>query len=229
MSKENDKNIKDSTIAESANLYRFIDVHDSEVKNNSVVGDFSRIKNSSLGKFVRVDRFNLIFHSTIGDYSYTGPHDMIMHAKIGKFCSIAWGITIGGGEHNYNRISSHDFIYNNFYGIKDPQIKDEYNRFGKECTIGNDVWIGANSTILRDVKIGDGAIIGANTIVTKDIPPYAIVVGNPGKVIKYRFDEKTINQLIEIKWWDLPIEKIKAKFSAFKNENISEAITNLLN
>lgn len=221
-------NINNSTISDEAKLYRFVDVTNSSISKKCIVGDFSRITNSVLSNYVRIDRYNLIYHSKIGAYSYTGPNDMIMHSQIGKFCSISWGITIGPGNHNYNRISSHDFLYNNFYNIKDKNNDDEYDRFGDECIIGNDVWIGANSTILRGVEISDGAVIGANTIVTKDIPPYAIVFGNPAKIVKYRFNETTIDKLLKIKWWNFPINKIKEKYSAFCNKNIDEAIDNLM-
>ena len=75
-------------------------------------------------------------------------------------------------------------------------------------TIGNDVWIGQSTIILSGVTIGDGAIIGANSLVTKDVKPYAVVGGNPAKLIKYRFDEDTIDKLLKIKWWDWSIDKI---------------------
>ena len=75
--------------------------------------------------------------------------------------------------------------------------------------MGNDVWIGQNATILPGVHIGDGAVIGANAVVAKDVPPYAVVVGNPAVIKKYRFDQETINLLLELKWWDKDIEVIK--------------------
>ena len=74
--------------------------------------------------------------------------------------------------------------------------------YGLPITIGNDVWIGGHSTVLPGVTIGDGAIIGAGAVVSKDIPPYAIAVGCPIRIIKYRFDEETIQQFLDLKWWD---------------------------
>lgn len=75
--------------------------------------------------------------------------------------------------------------------------------------IGNDVWLGANSLVLKGVKIGDGAVIGAGAVVTKDVPPYAIVGGNPAKVIKMRFDDETIGKLMQLQWWNLDLSIIE--------------------
>jgi carbonic anhydrase/acetyltransferase-like protein (isoleucine patch superfamily) len=97
-----------------------------------------------------------------------------------------------------------------------------------DIIIENDVWIGAKSTIMSGVKISNGAIIGATATVTKDVPPYAIVVGNPGKIVKYRFTEKQIEMLLAIKWWEWNEEKIKSQYlnmwstdiDSFINKNI---------
>ena len=78
-----------------------------------------------------------------------------------------------------------------------------------DTVVGNDVWIGQNATILPGVHIGDGAVIGANAVVAKDVPPYAVVVGNPAVIKKYRFDQETIDLLLKLKWWDKDIEEIK--------------------
>lgn len=97
-------------------------------------------------------------------------------------------------------------IIDEFKGLSKP--------FGKrgnrgDTIAGNDVWIGQNAAILPGVHIGDGAIIGANAVVSKDVPPYAIAVGNPAIVKKYRFDEETIDLLLKLKWWDKNIEEVK--------------------
>ena len=91
-----------------------------------------------------------------------------------------------------------------------------------DTIIGNDIWIGQNVTILPGVHIGDGAIIGANSVVGSDIPPYTIAVGNPCRVIKKRFDDKTIEKLLNLKWWDYPIETIEQNIDKLFNGNIDE-------
>ena len=118
----------------------------------------------------------------------------VINAEIAKFTSISWGVTIGPEEHDFNRVTNHSFLYS----TKSFQLVKEkiYSPITKECTIGNDVWIGCNSTVLRGVAIGDGAVIGANSLVNKDVPPYAIVVGSPAKIIKYRFSEEIIEALV---------------------------------
>lgn len=124
--------------------------------------------------------------------------------KIGNFCSIARGTAIQEHNHNSECITT--------YFIKYHIFEDEYgvDVVSKGAiVIENDVWIGAQTTILTGVTIGNGAIIAANSVVTKDVPPYAIVGGTPAKVLKYRFSKEIINRLLEIKWWDWEIEKIK--------------------
>lgn len=214
-----------SCIDSTASIYRGVTIDNSVVGENCVVGDFTRLKNVNLSDYAKADRDNFLLNSSIGTCSYTGRNDTILHSTIGKFCSIAWNISIGPAEHNYNKITSHDFLYNNFYGICGNTVS--YDRFELPCEIGNDVWIGANSIILRGVKIGNGCVIGANSVVTKDIPPYAIAVGSPAKVIKYRFSESVIEELQQLEWWNLPLQVIRENFSLFSNNNIKEIINQL--
>ena len=126
---------------------------------------------------------------------------------IGNFCSIAINVTIiTNGNHKYHRVSTYPF--GELGWIENSNIVG--NAYGKgDIVIGNDVWIDEGVTILSGVTIGDGAILGAHAVVSKDVPPYAIAVGNPAKVVKYRFDQDTIDQLLQIKWWDWEDHDIK--------------------
>ena len=174
----------------------------------------------------------------VGDYTYyedmeNGPesfekqvthHYDFMGDKliIGKFCSIARGVefVMNGANHMLDCLSSYPFeIIDEFKGLARP-FGERGNR--GDTVIGNDVWIGQHATILPGVKIGDGAIIGANTVVSKDVPPYTIVVGNPGVVKKYRFDEETIKLLLELKWWDKPIEQVKEIIPIISSDEIKD-------
>lgn len=149
----------------------------------------------------------------MADYSYiNGPSSYVEDAEIGKFCSIARGVTIGVSGHDHSLVSSHPFLFDKAYRIvKDPPIEANKSR----PVIGNDVWIGMGSYVLRGVTIGDGLVIAAKSVVTKDVAPYSIVAGSPARHVKYRFSESVINDLLEIKWWDWSREKLKNEVDMF--------------
>jgi virginiamycin A acetyltransferase len=151
----------------------------------------------------------------IGMYSYGGCfslENVPAGTKIGRYCSFARKFTILNGNHPTKFKSLHPFFFNPVFGhVKELLITRSM------LIIENDVWVGNSAIILPSVtRIGNGAIIGAGCIVTENVPPYAIVVGNPGKVIKYRFDEKMINKIQESKWWERDIKEIKADEQEFK-------------
>lgn len=144
--------------------------------------------------------------------------------RIGNFCSISSNVTVLlNSEHRLDWISTYPFpaFYNKWPKAKN--IRGQAINKG-DVIIGNDVWIGCNAIILSGVKIMDGAVIGAGSVVTKDVEPYTIVAGNPAKVIRKRFDDKIIKNLLEIKWWnwdDLKIEKNLDIICSANNRDIS--------
>jgi acetyltransferase-like isoleucine patch superfamily enzyme len=162
---------------------------------------------------------------SIGDFSYGEP--IIHHwgekatLRIGRFCSIASGVTILlGGEHNLDFISTYPFkVF--LDGFEDSP---KYAGTNGDVTIGNDVWIGTNALILSGVKIGDGAVVGASTVVTKDIEPYSVVAGNPARLIRKRFDEETIEELLRIKWWNWEIQRIRENLPILMSNRIGELV-----
>jgi acetyltransferase-like isoleucine patch superfamily enzyme len=221
--------VKNSAIGKDAQLYYRSDVIDSSLGDKCVIGDMSRIRSSNLQDFVKIDRSTLIHHSDIGRCSYIGAFGMVFKSKIGKYCSISYGVTIGPPEHNYNKVTTHPFLYDSFYNMLPQESLLENTKFDEDLTIGNDVWIGCGVTILRGVTVGHGAVIGANALVNKDVPPYAIVAGNPARIIKYRFEPDIIEKLLDISWWDWSAEKIRNNHKFFTSDDIRDEINNIEN
>ena len=118
---------------------------------------------------------------------------------VSRYSSIALGCRfIIDAEHNPSWITT----------SPPPEPQDGHNSTKGDIRIGNDVWIGAHATVLSGVTIGDGAVVGACAVVAKDVPPYAVVVGNPARVVKFRFEDDVIAKLLAIKWWDWPPEQV---------------------
>lgn len=162
-----------------------------------------------------VTRPNII----VGEFTYFSDENFESHVThhydfngdkliIGKFCQIAAGVNfiMNGANHQMNAVSTFPFyIFNGWQQETPPMFEMPLKG---DTVVGNDVWIGQNATILPGVRIGDGAIIGANSTVGSDVEPYTIVVGNPAKAIRKRFDDELIEVLEEVKWWDLPVDEI---------------------
>jgi virginiamycin A acetyltransferase len=143
----------------------------------------------------------------IGMYSYGGCFDAAAIApftKIGRYCSVAHGVKIFNGNHPVEFRSTHPFFFNPAFGCVDHDLVPR-----TRLVVGNDVWIGCNAIILPAVRqIGDGAVIGAGSIVTKDVPDFAVVAGNPATIIKYRFSEEVQQSIKASRWWDKDIEEL---------------------
>jgi len=184
------------------------------------IGENTILKECSFGDYVEIGLNNHISETSIDDFSYTSENCQIIYSSIGKFVNIASYVRLNPGQHPMKWASQHHMLYRREmfgFGVDD---RDFFNwRREKTVSVGNDVWIGHNVTIMGGVTIGDGAVIGSGAIVTKDIPPFAIAVGNPAKVIRYRFSDEIIQELQKIAWWNWEYNKIENSLKEFKDIN----------
>lgn len=174
---------------------------------------------SKKGINVKIYPVYKIFNSAIGDYTYISQGATIKNTIIGKFCSIGPNLLCGWGIHPVDKLTTSPMFYST---LKQNGVSlSESNKVIEELSIsiGNDVFIGMNVVILDGVSIGDGAVIGAGAVVSKNIPPYAIAVGNPINVIKYRFEDDQIEALLKIKWWNFSSDDLKSVELHFSDVN----------
>ena len=182
------------------------------IKNPNIsVGDFTYYDD-----FETVDNFekNVKYH-----FDFTG--DKLI---VGKFCMIASGVEfiMNGANHLVNAVSSYPFaVFGNAW--EHAMEGKTYPNRG-DIIIGNDVWLGYQSTILSGVTVGHGSIVGAKSVVSKDVPPYSIVGGNPARIIRKRFDDATIEKLLSLAWWDWDLEKITAHVADLTSNDVSRLI-----
>ena len=144
----------------------------------------------------------------MGKYSYYGNDGQCVNCEIGSFCSISDNVFIGGAEHPMDWVSTSPV----FQKVKHSGPTKKFALFpfqsNKRTFIGSDVWIGHGVIVKSGVVVGDGAVLAAGAVVTKDVPPYAIVGGCPAKIIRFRFSENIIKELLRSKWWDMDEKKL---------------------
>lgn len=165
------------------------------------VGDYT-IYNDFVNDPVGFERNNVLYHHPIN-------RDWLV---IGKFCSIACGarFLLNSANHTLGSLANYTFpLFFEDWGLDKADVAAAWDNKG-DIIIGNDVWIGYEAVVMAGVRIGDGAVIAARAVVTKDVPPYTIVGGVPARVIRPRFDARTTARLLELRWWDWPVEKIRA-------------------
>ena len=154
----------------------------------------------------------------MGSFSYS--HSVLPnYTNVGRYTSIAKGVEVMGFQHPIERITTSPITYCDLFGVNSGQVKTYSYPEAGTLKIGNDVWIGQNVTLKPGITIGDGAVIAANAVVTKDVPAYAIVGGVPAKLIRYRFEPKTIETLLEIKWWQFNYLDFDKDFLSMKIED----------
>ena len=173
-------------------------------------------------------------HVSVGRFSYDYESLKILQwgegsrLKIGRFCSLAHAITIMlGGNHRTDWATTFPFGHIFRDELGDPGIIGHPASKG-DVVIGNDVWIAYRATILSGVTIGDGAVVAANSTVVRDVNPYEVVGGNPARHIKYRFSEEIREALLELQWWNLPVESIRRIAPGLSAAPTMESLTQLI-
>lgn len=165
------------------------------------------IRHSRVDRTSKVEPGSLVVDTLMDRHSFCGYDCTILHAKIGSFCSIANGVIIGGARHPMEYVSTSPVFLSHKDSVKAKFARHPY-RFVRQTTIGCDVWIGDRAMIKMGVTVGHGAVVGMGAVVTKDVAPYSIVVGNPARHIRYRFEPELIGELLALEWWNFDDEKL---------------------
>jgi phosphonate metabolism protein (transferase hexapeptide repeat family) len=174
---------------------------------------------TELGAYCEVGARTLLLEVTMGDYSYVVNDSQITTTTIGKFCSIAAMTRINPGNHPMQRASQSHFTYRAstyFEGESDDAEFFAWRR-AQRVHIGHDVWIGHGAIVLPGRGIGTGAVVAAGAVVTKDVPAYSIVAGNPARIVRRRFPEEITNRLAELAWWDWDHEALRRALPDFRH------------
>ena len=178
-----------------------------------VIGPQSSVTNADVVGHFYLHAHSHINNVRIGDYFNMGLFSYIANAEVGNYCALGNRLSISAFGHPTNWLSTHEFQYRDTTATYGESLFNNQENLLKDTTrstkIGHDVWMGDNAVILRGVTIGDGAVVGAASVVTKDVEPYAIVAGNPARLIKFRFNSDVIATLKQIKWWDLPMQALR--------------------
>lgn len=169
----------------------------------------------------RLARFNVLFEgarlldSTVGDHTYLQMGATALSCDIGKYCSIAMHAYMGLPQHQITDVSSHPVFYLRNTPLVRKFCKSDRDSPCERTSIGHDAWIGHGAMLMAGVRVGIGAVVGAGSVVTRDVPDYAIVVGVPARVIRYRFEEPLRGRLLASKWWEMPDEWLEAHVDLF--------------
>ncbi|EGP07892.1 chloramphenicol acetyltransferase [Bradyrhizobiaceae bacterium SG-6C] len=176
------------------------------------------LRDSSAGAYCEIGARTVLHEVTLGDYSYVVNDSQIAYATIGKFCSIAAMTRINPGNHPMHRASQAHFTYRAsayFASETDEAAFFDWRR-AHHVTFGHDVWVGHGAIVLPGRSIGSGAVIAAGAVVTKDVPAYTIVAGNPAKPIRRRFPERIAEELFALAWWDWDHERLRQALPDFR-------------
>jgi phosphonate metabolism protein (transferase hexapeptide repeat family) len=182
------------------------------------------VRNSRLGAYTEVGARTRLLEVELGDYSYIVNDSEVAYTTFGKFCSVAAMTRINPGNHPMARATQSHVTYRAsayFPGERDEEEFFAWRR-ASPVVIGHDVWIGHGAIILSGRSVGTGAVVGAGAVVTKDVDPYAIVAGNPARVIRQRFSAAVARRLQDLAWWDWDHDRLRAALPDFRRLSIED-------
>lgn len=226
---QNNIQLVDAVVNPSAKLFNNVRIIRSSIGEKTTVGDFTTVRDSKVGHHCQIQRYCDLLRVQIGNNTIIERNAVLHDVTIGSFCELSWYVGMGGDNHNYKLPSIHHWYWQTYFGFEnDENSVGKKNFFDKlnseECTIGNDVWVGSGVTVNRKVHVGNGAILASGCVVTKDVPDYAIVGGAPARIIKFRFDEDTINRLLKIEWWNWSDDVLRENRHLFEVELCEESL-----
>lgn len=190
---------------------------EKKLTKEPLVHEGAVLEDVRLGAYTEIGEMGYYENVELGDYSYTMPFCFLQNTIVGKFANIAAAVRIGPTMHPMDRPTLHHFTYRRIlYGLDDHDDEEFFaRRRSRVARIGHDTWIGHGAIVMPGVTVGDGAVVGSGAVVTKDVPPFAVVVGMPAKKIKDRFAPEVAAAMTRIAWWDWPRELLKARLSDF--------------
>ncbi len=191
-----------------------------------LIAPTASVRQSQLGRYTEVGERTSIVETTIGDYSYIVNDGNVIYTTIGKFCSIAAMVRINPGNHPMQRASQAHFTYRASAYFDDAEDEADFFAWRRSTpvTIGHDVWIGHGAVILPGRAIGNGAVIAAGAVVTKDVDPYTIIAGVPGKPVRRRFPAPIAKELQAMAWWDWEHDKLRLALPDFQKLPVEDFI-----
>lgn len=216
------KDINGNIFGKNVSVYRDVVVRNSEIGDKTLLADDCFITNSKIGSYGKIERRSMIFNAKLGTCVNVGFNAVIRNCQIGDYTGVGWNVSIGAAEHNQHAITMRPFPYDKWYDFITEEEEIEFFKesgfdyYEASVILGNDVWQGAGSQVLRGVRVADGAILGAGCVVTKNVGPYEIWAGVPAKKIGQRFSDEIISELLELQWWKWPREFIKKHIHSFQ-------------